>query len=1047
MEFPSLSASLAIRGGLGQFFAVLPRNAGWVRKIFWPVLIAALLAPKCLFSALPPPEAASARAADYVIDDWPTARGLPHNTVNAIAQTHDGYIWLATQNGLARFDGVGFAVFRLREGLRSIQVKTLFEDRAGALWVGTTGGGLSRWRGGRLSTLTTRNGLPDDNVTALGEDAQGNLWIGTGAGLCKWNGGVFTNFAAEAGLRSRSILAIARDRQGDMWVAAGEQGLFRFFEGRFITVPGPAGEEKVRASCLLVDRAGDLWAGLGNGTILCRQQTNWTRYGAKQGVMSADVTTLAQDADGIIWAGSERGGLRYARDGVFHPLARQHELSDEAVLSIVEDRDRNLWIGTRAGGLNRLKRAKVWTYGAADGLTEEYTRTVAQTADGALWVGTSGGGLYRGQAGKFERLDRKYPTLGKYPSADAVLAARDGTVWWACQRALLGLKNNTLLLDHEHNALLFRENIRALAEDQAEGLWLGTASGRLMRLRQGQLTVFTNGLLGAALTAIAPDPDGSLWIASHGGGVKHFKNGEVTAITLRQGLTNDAINTLYLDAESSLWIGTAGSGLSRWKDGRAFNFGPLDVLAEDVITQIIEDLDGHLWLGGNHGIVRVRKRELNDLAAGGNSFVHPLVLGRPEGLRAEECSGGFSPACVRTPSGVLGFTTARGLVMVDPKAQETEATPPRVFIEKVLVDGEVQSSSSAAEARRGRPNLARESLDIPAGQQRVEFHYTGLSFAAPERIRFKVRLDGFDKDWIETGTRRVAYYSRLPPAEYKFRVLAANSDGIWSPDEAVLEVTVLPSYWQTRWFGALIVILCLAVLVVGTNFYARRKTQRATRTLALQNAIERERARIAKDIHDDLGASLTHIALVSELGEHEAGGSAQSQSNFQKISVKARAVVQSLDEIVWAVNPNNDNVANFVEYLCQFADECVEPTVVRCWQDVPADLPVIALNAESRHNLFLAAKEALHNVLKHSGATEVWLRLTLRDDELRIVIEDNGRGFTPPENGSTGNGLRNMKQRLDEIGGRVEMTNMPAGGASVCFTLKLQPVEQIAARR
>jgi ligand-binding sensor domain-containing protein/signal transduction histidine kinase len=972
-----------------------------------------------------------------VIRAWGTGAGLPQNTVNAIAQTPDGYLWLGTRDGLARFDGVRFTVFGLGDGLQSVEIQTLHVDRRGTLWIGTSGGGLSRWIEDRIENVTLPHQLAaPDTVTALAEDAAGRLWIGTVAGLSLWQDERFVEMPQLAPLERASIRALRCDRSGGMWIATGSRGLFEYRDQRLTESVGPPGNENILAYCLYEDSGSNLWASVGNGTVLCRRAGEWESYTQTNGLPFAFVTCLAQETDATLWAGSLDDGLYCFQDGRFIALRTEQGLSANDIRSLYLDREGNLWVGTRTGGLNRLSRRKLLSYGAAQGLTNDYTRGVAETADGALWVATTGGGLSRGGPGGFE------PIAPYYAFAESVLAARDGTLWWGASRGLLRWKDGRVSVIYTNESWVRSATVTALCEDRQDGLWIGTSESRLIHLDGGKFVEFPLRVAHGPITGLAQGTNGDLWVGSTAGGVQRIRLGSDVILSLRN-LPSQSIRTLYLDRDDSLWIGTAGGGLTHWRDGRVTTFTARQGLGADTIVQIVEDDDGYLWLGCSRGILRVRKSALNEMAAGKTTFLHPRTFGVNDGMPVEECSSGFSPAGLKTRSGMICFSTVKGLVLLDPHRQYANAPPPNVLLEEVLVNEQAwtpvagsfgRSDWFAADSGGSSP---MHQITITPGGRELELHYTGISFGSPEKLRFRYKLQGLDRDWVEAGERRTAYYHHLAPGSYVFTVLACNADGVWSQETPLLALTVQPYVWESTWFRLLVAAAALGVLAGSARLVERRRYKRRLALLETRHAVERERLRISQDMHDDIGSILTQVSQLSDLGQSEAGGQPASRGHFERIGAQARAAVQALDEIVWATNPKNDNLPRFAEYVCHFADEFFEDTTVRCWQEVPTDLPNVPLRADLRHNVFLAVKEAFSNVLKHSGATEVWLRLALLDSRVVLEIEDNGRGFDPRQTSPHSNGLGNMKTRLAECGGEAEILSQPGKGTKLRFGFPL----------
>ena len=975
-----------------------------------------------------------APAAGLVIRSWGTEAGLPQNTVNAIVQTRDGYLWLATRDGLARFDGVRFTVFGLPEGLQSVDVATLYEDRHGTLWIGTVGGGLARWVNGRVERVTPPS--PEtgaDTVTTMAEDTAGRLWIGTPAGLSVWENGRPVQNDALAPFAHLHIRTLFCDREGTMWIVTVTQGLFEFKDNRATPRPGPPGDVRVVAYCFLEDRHGDLWASIGNSKMLCLHAGQWRVYDQNDGVPYAYVTSLAEERDGTIWAGSLDDGLYCFRGGRFRPVRREDGLSANDIRSLRVDREDNLWVGTRTGGLNRLSRRKLSHYGAAQGLTNDFTRSVAQTGDGQFWVATTGGGLYQGD------LQTGFHPLGPnqivqfYAQAESVLAADDGSVWWGGGRALLRWQAGGLAGCYTNQPWVRSAWVTALCDDRHGGLWIGNSESALVHFENGGFNSFPQAVARGPITALAQETNGSLWIGSPGGGLRRLPADGGAVQSVGRGLLSESIRTLYLDPQGTLWIGTAGGGLSRWRDGRIVTFTARQGLGAKTVSQIVEDDYGCLWLGCNAGIVRVRKAELDDLAAGKNGFLHPRAYGINDGMPAEECSSGFCPAGLKTKSGLVCFSTVKGLVFLDPGQPETNAAPPGVMLEEVLINGKVQRlgpSPPGGDAFNGA-TPAEHGLVMPEGSRDLELRYTGLSFSSPEKINFRYRLEGLEKDWVEAGTRRTAYYQRIPAGQFTFHVTACNADGLWNDRGVALAITMRPSFWETPWFPVGVGILLLLAVAGLFRFVDQRRFRRRLALLETQHAVERERLRIAQDMHDHIGGMLTQVSQLSDLGESEAKSAPPIRGRFERIGAQARAAVQSLDEIIWATNPKNDNLPRFAEYVSRFADEFFEGGAVRCWQEIPADLPALVLGAEVRHDVFLAFREALNNVLKHSGATQLWVRLQVDGTHVCLEVEDNGRGFDPARPAPGGNGLENMRVRLAECGGQADLISTPGQGTKI----------------
>jgi len=970
---------------------------------------------------------------------WEREQGLPQNAVHALTQTHDGYLWLGTDDGLVRFDGVRFVSFGLREGLHSGPVRNLFTDSQGVLWIGTTGGGLTRWQGGQFTTFTTRDGLPSDSITALGEDQNGQLWVGTEAGLVVWQDGQPVALRAARQFKGKAITALFKNRQGTLWLGARGAGIFRWQEGRLVPLADPSVEGLLQdPHCVLEDKAGRLWVGAGDDFLLCREADQWRRYRMPRHLSRPYVGALAEEADGTVWAGSVGEGLFRFRAGKLTAINASSGLLDNAVEALLVDREGNLWVGT-GGGLNRLRRSNLQVLGPNQGLGYGPVQGLAEIAPGVIWAGKPSDGLYRWEGRSFSRL-KPAGFSRQYSEAIALLVTRDGNCWMSGAGEVWRFRDPKSASAEAEMVALPGLNIIALAEGRNGEVWAGTREGQVWRLQQqGDPQGKTNYWHSCPVTALVEDSQGTMWMGTEGDGLFCYKDEARTHFAKGGKLLSGWIRTLYLDAAGTLWIGTVGGGLARWREGQLASFTTHEGLPDDTVSQILEDDTGRLWLGTTRGIAQVSKQELEEVAAGQNSLLYPQVYARVEGMLSEECTGGFFPSGLRTRSGRLCFATLKGLVVASPRSPGAEPLPPDVILEETMVDGVTvdQKRSGTTGASRSptrsdiRPDL---ELRIGPGRHRLEFRYTGLNFSAPEQVRFRYRLDPIEPKWVEAGSRRTAFYSYVPPGNYRFLVTACNSGGAWNETGASLFLIVLPHFWQTWWFLGLASMGLLGSVAGGVRLVEKRKHQRRLKRLEQEHALERERARIAQDLHDDLGSSLTRISLLSDLARADKDIPNQVEAHAQKISLSADQTVRALEEIVWALRPGSDSLQSLVEYITHFANELFESDAARCRLDLPHDLPARSLPPEMRHNIFLVVKEALTNALKHARAREVRLAAKASARALEIVVQDDGQGFDPqalPSALGKRQGLGNMRRRAEEMSGTLTVESQAGKGTTV----------------
>ncbi len=987
----------------------------------------------------------------FTFRSWQREQGLPENYVRALTQTRDGYIWIGSDEGVCRFDGVNFFSLGLHEGFQSGPLRVLFGDSRGALWIGNVDGGLSCWQDGKLSKFTTRDGLPSDSITALAEDSDGRLWIGTQAGLALLQNGRLTTVSGAESFSGKPITSLFRDRKGTMWIGATGSGVFFQQDGKFVQLRDSGLDTLLRdPHCLLVDQKGRVWIGAGDASVLCKDGDQWLRFGMPRHLATHYIGTLVEAADDTIWAGSTGEGLFEFKDGKLMAINASSGLSDNMVEALLVDREGKLWVGTH-GGLNRIRIRPRYlsVLSHNEGLGYGDAHGLAEVKPGQIWASKPNEGVYRWDGQRFSRL-----MLNGLPPRDSrvntLLATGNGDCWVGGDFGILHFKNPETAEKEAGVLALTNLNISALGLNPKNGeVWAGTRSGELWHFIDGKWQAQTNLLCRRAITSIVPEAGGIVWIGSEGDGLYRLDPNTSVPTEKLHGLPSGWIRTLYLDKQGALWIGTGGGGLCRLEHGQISTFTIREGLPDNTISQILEDDDGNLWLGGNRGIARLKKSDLDDLAARKISTVYPQIYGRADGMLSEECVSGFSPAGLKTKAGALWFPTLKGIVLIDP-GHLANSPPAAVALEQTLVDGSPVAHVPAPSS--GDTNTPQkiegdqyDSLRLAPGKHSVEFHYTGLSFDAPERMRFRYRLEGLDPNWVEAGTRRVALYSFVPPGNYHFRVIACNADGVWNEKGATLALTVLSHFWQTWWFLTLATIGIIIIGIGSVRVVVRRRLQQRLKRLEQDRALDRERTRIAQDLHDIMGAKLCRISFLSEHARRNEAIPAELQAQIRSMSDDSREVLRSLDEIVWAVNPEKDTLEHLVAYIAQYAGEYFQRTGIECDLEMPAQVPAQPLTSQSRHHLFLAVHEALTNILKHSGATKARIAMICRDREFEIIISDNGTGFDSAASESSssssatgfGNGLGNMRRRMTELGGRFVLESQPGKGATIRFILSL----------
>jgi ligand-binding sensor domain-containing protein/signal transduction histidine kinase len=987
-------------------------------------------------------------ALPFSFQSWQRGQGRPLSSLQALAQTRDGYLWTGGEDGLARFDGVRFVPFETWGQAHASPVSALLGDSQGRLWIGTADRGLTRYENGQFTTYTKQEGLPSESINVLCEDGEGQIWVGTDDGLVVGQPGGIGPFAAMEKFKGKRITALFKAPQGAMWVGASGTGIFEFKAGAFTRSEDASVEELLRdPHCLLVDRTGRVLVGAGGDSLLCRDQGQWRRFRIPRHTPRGYIRALAEEPDGTVWAGSGGEGLFQFKEGSLIGINAGRGLSDNLVQSLLVDREGNLWIGAELG-LNRMRRKNLFVFGPEDGLGQGPVVGLAEVAPGVVWVAKRMDGLYRWQGRNFSRLTAA-GLPARDPRVSALLAARDGSCWVACARGLLHFKDPQAVADESVLTGMSNRSVFSLAEDQEGRIWAGTREGELWRLWQGEWTRQTNLSETHAITSIVPGADGSMWIGTEGGGLYRFEGETRTRYFKGAGLSSDSIRALYLDGQKTLWIGTVDGGLSRWRDGHLATFTMSDGLPHNSVLQILEDNLGRLWLGGWDDITCVSGHDLDKLAVGEKPRLYPQIYVPAEERLVEERTGGPYAAGLKTMSGLLWFPALNGILVADPHHQITNAVAPAVVLEEILVDGVPAGRAKAPRTRNsgaGAGETEVETLRIPSGTHRFEVQYTGLGSEAPEQMQFRYRLEGLDSDWVEAGTRRMAYYNYVPPGHYRFHVTACDGHGAWSQAGASLALAVPRQFWQIWWINGLAALGLMFGIGGVIRLMEKKKIRLRLIRLEQERALERERTRIARDLHDEMGGRLCRISYLSEHARRDTSLPTEFRQQITSISDESREVLHSLDEIVWAVNPENDTLEHVASYIGQYAQEYFQRTGIECELNMPPELPPHPLSSHERHHLFLAIREAFANTLKHSNATQSGIAIVCGSAEFQIVASDNGVGFDVSvgeskiedgTGGSSGNGLKNMRQRLAAIGGHCRVESAPGRGTIIRFVIPL----------
>lgn len=959
-----------------------------------------------------------AASQDWSVRTWQVEEGLQENSVSSVARSPSGYLWVATRTALARFDGVSFQPVPLppEASDAALPLRVARFTRDTRLWLATDGGGLLALGHGRTNRFTTAMGLSTARPVVLEEAGDGAVWVGyTDGSVCRVATGQVTRFAGDDWLPGAGTCWLAADSSGQLWFAkAGRIGVWR--GGKFAplhTTP----EARVQ---LTAAKAGGVWVNAAGRVFRLMEDGSVTPLATLPPLRAGvEVRAMFCDGDGDVWIGT-------STEGLFHcgPAgAVRVETSHPEVLSITQDHEGNVWAGTGGGGLNRIRPRVIELHGTSAGLPIETVRSVCEDQAGRLWAATLNGELASYERGQWRSISPK--VLGEGVEVTCVTDDGAGGVWVGTRQHGLGHLVGDAFTRTDVRSEDAPMAVRALHQDRSGAVWaavegvVATTPNGVQRWVAGESQWFAQPSGSRVVRAMAEDAAGQLWMGTPDGLLLRVADGALVDETARVMRQRKPIRSLLATPDGSLWIGLAGVGLVRWKDGLAHQFGPAQGLPDGFVSALLADDFGALWVACSRGLFRVPLSELEAVASGRSQRFTTAPQERLEGLRNLQANYGHWPGATRSRDGRLWLPMRTGLAVVRPSRVPRELGPPPVRVDRLLVDGKLRTPEPSAP-----PHFRGD-------HRQVAFEYSAPAFSAPENVVFRHKLVGWDEEWSEATRERRASYPKLSPGKYEFLVNATAESGQWSGPGSALAFSVTPRAWQTLWFKlALTAVACLGI-AAGVRHFSLRRMRAELARAEREAVVHRERARIAKDIHDDLGTSLTHITLLGELVEQELAAPERVLTHARTLSQTARQLMGALDETVWAVTPSNDTLAHLLDYSGQFAAGFLHAAGMRCRVDFPLHADDRPISAEARHHLFMVVKEALHNVVKHSGATTVSLSAAITPQALRLTVVDDGQGFSGVAADARADGLRNMRQRLAEIGGTCDIASEPGRGTTV----------------
>ena len=977
----------------------------WIAVVFAAGLLTILLIASVRAQAYP---------TQYLPTVWQTEQGLPQNSVTALLQDHDGYLWIGTFGGLARFDGERFRVLDpgATPGFDNNNILSLYESGPGVLWIGTVAGGLFRLENGVATKYTDRDGLPSRLIGSILGDAEGGIWANTSEGVAHFDGAKWAAYPTHRGKPVRDFYLQARD--GSMWFRSGTD-LVRF------GADGSVAALHVRKpSAFLVQEARD-----GSVWVAVRDEYRLVRY--SQGVFSDQplppirqpewmakspeyVLAMAENTHGELLLLTPAGLVRIVGGKVNPPEPVSLPANDgelPKVRTLLVDREGNLWVGMIEKGLVRLRPAPLTAYGKDEGLSDSSFNTVFQDREGRIWLG--GGSLYWFDGHRFHLL----PGVGDIM---AIAQTRDGDLWFGGYGGLYRWRAGVL-----SHFKMEAAPVKSIYQDREGTLWIGVPTeerrGGLYRFRQGKLDQIP-GISG--VRRIVGDGEGDFQVAAREG-LFRVRGSKASLYEPIRSLPPQMID-FYQDPTGTLWFPTYGRGLFRFRDGRFQAITTKDGLANNILNEARADGKGNLWVTSNQGIFRLGLKELNDFADGKIPAILTVTYGVAEGMRSSECNGG-NPGIWQTTDGRIWFPTMRGVVAIDPAAGGR--VPPPVVLEEATAD---------------KVTLARDGqTSAPPGNNTFDFRFTALSFSAPEKVRFKYRLEPFDKDWVDAGTRRTAHYTNMSPGEYSFHVIAANSYGIWNEQGANLRFVLRPHFYQTSWFYALCSITFLALLWLGYQFRLRQLQQAFN--MRMEERVE-ERTRIARELHDTLLQSFQGLMFSFQAARNLLPGRTEEAIRTLDRAIRKgdEAVAEGRDAIQnLRLGSTQSRLEDLLTATGQELRDTQGGNSVSTAFQVSLEGQPRALSPLLQDEIYRIGREILRNAFQHAGARRIEAAIDYDPNLFRLRIRDDGKGIDEKvlrEGTRAGHwGLPGIRERAKRIGAQLTLWSENGAGTEVELTV------------
>jgi ligand-binding sensor domain-containing protein/two-component sensor histidine kinase len=979
-----------------------------------------------------------------------TFEGLRHGIIQCIKQDRSGNLWFGTGGGGAcRYDGKYFTHYTEKEGLSNPIVTDILQDKSGTFWFATWGGGVNRYDGKFMTHFTTKEGLSDDIVLTVFQDKRGDIWFGTlDEELNKYDGKTFTHYSKKEGMGHNATTGIIQDTSENLWFATWGGGVDCYNGKSFthITEKEGLGNNKIRS--IYMDDTGALWFGKNGGGLSRYDGKFFTNLSEKQGMRNSNITSIIQDKNKNFWLGTMSGGTMY--DGhSFTDFTEKEGLSNYSH-EIFQDRTGNFWFGGEGSGMSRWD-GKIFTHFTKnEGLSDNRVLSILQDRSGILWFGTWAGGVNCYDGKSFKHYTQKEGFSNTM--IVGITQVKNGDIWFSSGEGAI-CYNGTSFLHFTEEQGLPCNYVEKIIEDNIGNLWFVTDCGGVCRYDGKSFTHYTDrqGMSSNGVINGLQDKKGNLWFSAGRSGVNRFDGKSFTRFSEKEGLSNNMIVSLFEDKDGILWFGSRGGGVNRY-DGKSFMiFTEKEGLCSNIVNSIIQDKSGNLWFGTASGLSMLSADYMLKLfkPINGLSTKQPVLFKNftyEDGFLGTGC---YSNALYEDNQGDIWIGATDRLTAYHPEGDEPDTIPPNAQLTRIQLfnenipwlDLEKNRDTSFLLGNGVRfSNFMFDSispwyylpvnLSLAWNNNYLTFNFIGITLKRSKKVKYQYKLDGFDENWSAPASRTEAPYGNIPHGAYTFKVRAMNSEGYWSK-EFNYTFTIRPPWWKTWWAYTGYILLFIAA--IGAVIYSVIEFQR--RKIRL---IVHERNRIARELHDDIGAELNRITIVSQLLQKQTNKDDEKHEKLRYISEAGKKVLGSIGEIIWTMNPQKDNLDSLLAYIRRFVTEYLETNGIDVYIEFPDEIPANVVSEEYRRNLFLVVKEATSNISKYSKATSVRLSMNIRERMADFEISDNGTGFSVREKQYWGNGLRNMNQRMKDIGGDFQISSGQSQGTLIRLTFPVR---------